>query len=161
MNKKQLNTLYKKESKGLYYLAYTYVKDSDIAKDIVQNAFIKIWENQIKVENPIAFLKKSTINLSLNYIRDKKSRENIEKIYIDNKKLDNINVDNFCLKNKKIAEALNQLSDNIKKTIVLKCINELKYTEIAEELDIPVNTVKSRLKVRYKKIREGLNAVTS
>jgi RNA polymerase sigma-70 factor (ECF subfamily) len=157
MTKTQLKSIYEAESKGLFYFAMSYVKDADAAKDIVQTAFVKLWENRGKVENPKAFLKKSIVNISLNTIRTNKNRAAREQYFIDEERLNNISVEGFCSKNKKVVQLLNQLSEDIRKTVILKCINDLKYTEIAEELGIPVNTVKSRLKLGYKKMREGIN----
>jgi RNA polymerase sigma-70 factor (ECF subfamily) len=157
MTKTQLKSIYEAESKGLFYFANTYVKDSDKAKDIVQSAFIKLWENRSRVENPKAFLKKSIVNISLNTIRTDKNRAAREQFYIDEERLNEINIENFSSKNTKVTKLLNQLSEDIRKTIILKCVNELKYTEIAEELGVPVNTVKSRLKVGYRKMREGVS----
>lgn len=154
MNKKELNTLFINESRSLFFLAMSYVKDSDLAEDVIQSAFIKTWENKDKVNNPISFLRKSVINISINTIRNNNNRKQIEQTFIDRERVENITVEDFCDKNERIINALNKLPDDVQKTIVLKCIEGLKYNEIAEDLGLSIDGVKSRVKRGYKKIRE-------
>ena len=44
-----------------------------------------------------------------------------------------------------VTEAMNQLSPDHKEILVLVCVNGMRYHEVAESLDIPVGTVRSRL----------------
>ena len=55
-----------------------------------------------------------------------------------------------------LQEALNRLSDDHRSVLVLKEIEELKYEEIAEILEIPIGTVRSRLHRARLELRHAL-----
>lgn len=154
MTRKELDVLFKQHVNSLYRLAFSYVKEKDIAEDVVQNAFIKTWDNRDKISNPYQFLRKSVVNAALNEIRNDERRKNIEETYIDIHAVDDIPVEEFCEKHERLKKAINNLSEDIRKTIILRCIQELKYLEIAEDLNISKDTVKSRLTKGFRKIKE-------
>jgi len=54
----------------------------------------------------------------------------------------------------RIQEALGTLSEEQRDVIVLSYIDGLSHSEIAEKLDLPLGTVKSRMRLAYQKIRE-------
>jgi RNA polymerase sigma-70 factor, ECF subfamily len=55
--------------------------------------------------------------------------------------------------------ALDRLPDDLRTTLILKVYEEMKYREIAETLDIPIGTVKSRLNNAMQRLREELKDV--
>src|SRR5215217_4192956 len=62
----------------LYRYAFTIVKENAEAKDIVQSAFIKLWEKRHEVNiatSARSYLYTSVYNLSLNTVRNRKVRE--------------------------------------------------------------------------------------
>jgi RNA polymerase sigma-70 factor, ECF subfamily len=56
----------------------------------------------------------------------------------------------------RIQEALATLSEEQRDVIVLSYIDGLSHSEIAEKLDLPLGTVKSRMRLAYQKIRESV-----
>jgi len=58
-----------------------------------------------------------------------------------------------------IQQALSRLSDKLRTVIILRYYLELSYAEIAQILNIPVGTVKSRLDLALKTLRQELGTV--
>ena len=60
-----------------------------------------------------------------------------------------------------VQKALKNLSEKVREVIVLRYYAEMSYVEIAEALDIPVGTVKSRLDMGLKMMRKELEMTYS
>jgi RNA polymerase sigma-70 factor (ECF subfamily) len=56
-----------------------------------------------------------------------------------------------------IQEAINRLPDKFRLVFVMSEINDMKYAEIAEAMDIPIGTVKSRMHKAISLLREALS----
>jgi RNA polymerase sigma-70 factor (ECF subfamily) len=143
----------------LYAYAFKYVQDHFAAEEIVENTMFILWEKRKKlgnIENIKSYLYTIVRNASLDYIKlkNKKTPFNIE------------SHDVSCELNSQIVEeevhallidALNSLPDKCRKVFELSCLEGLKYKEIAEDMQISLNTVKSQraraiqlLKIRLK-----------
>ena len=74
---KDFETCFHQHFEMLHHYAYTIVKDSDEAKDIVQAAFVKLWAlyTNLEIKHSVkAYLYRSVYNLSINYLRDARTR---------------------------------------------------------------------------------------
>nr|WP_057781294.1 RNA polymerase sigma-70 factor [Formosa algae] len=144
---------------SLCIFAKSYVDNLDIAKDLVQDVFIKVWEEKIEFKNEIAvksYLYTSVKNKSIDFLKSKryKSTDNMSV-----KDIDALNKDSFYLKEVVIEEAASRIEEAIN-TLPNKCaqiirlsIKDLTNTEIAQHLNISVNTVKAQKKIAYKRLR--------
>lgn len=56
----------------------------------------------------------------------------------------------------RVQAALKQLPDDQQQVVTLSFIDGLSHSEIAEQLDLPLGTVKSRMRLAYQKIRESV-----
>ncbi|QDO95757.1 RNA polymerase sigma-70 factor [Formosa sediminum] len=144
---------------SLCVFSQSYVNNLDVAKDLVQDVFIKIWEDKIEFNNEVAiksYLYTSVKNKSLDFLKSSrfKSTEHMSVIEIDS-----LNKESFYLKEVVIEEASSRIEEAIN-TLPNKCaqimrlsIKELTNVEIAKQLDISVNTVKAQKKIAYKRLR--------
>ncbi len=132
--------------------ANKFLNDPEEAKEIVQEAFMKIWEGRKDIdpnESLKSYLFKITQNLSLNRLRRKKveSRyiEIYKLVYIDNREFSSYESllaqelgDNF-------TTALNSIPPKCKQVFELSRMEGLKYNDIAEKLNISVKTVEAQM----------------
>lgn len=135
-----------------YRLAYSYVKNSDDALDIVQESVYKAILSKNSLKKP-EYLKtwfyRILVNTSIDFIRKRRKVE-----VVDEEAFNHIDIgteddyENFDLK-----KALDNLPDNYRTIIVLKYFEDLKLEEIAEVLNENVNTVKTRLYKSLKVLR--------
>lgn len=144
----------------LYYRALGYVKEPLVAEDIVQEVFIRFWDNRQKVDISVSvagYLTRSVVNSAKNYLEHISVRQRYEKEFLSE------NPDKAEEPSEK-AEDLEQLRERLKifvdslpekcrEIFLLACIEGLKYREVAERLGVSVNTVKTQVKSAYAKLR--------
>lgn len=158
-----------KELFDLYYMplsiyALKYCDSFQLAEDIVQDLFIKFWDEKIylKLEGTISpYLFKSIKNNTLQATK-KKSKYRFLKIedqvnnLMDDEKVDLNSIEEEKNKLYEEIEALPDKSKEVFKAIVLQ---NMKYKEVAESLDISVNTVKTHYSRALKKLRNSLDII--
>ncbi len=144
----------------------------DAAEDCVQEVFMRIWRARYNYE-PRAKFTTYAFQIAKNYWinehHKKKRRPTTFHLENNNYNDDSISQEEFFADNsppeeevltrelnEKIQEAVNALSQNYKMVFVLSQFEGFKYREIAEILEIPIGTVKSRMSTAEKKLREKL-----
>ena len=145
-----------------YAISVKIVQNHDDALDCVQDSFIKAFRSLSTFNFQSSFntwLYRIVTNTSLDLLRkNKKYQSNIpiEKplsgdddddyfIQIEDRKAD---VENIAISNQTVIavrEAIGQLSEDLKKVILLFEIEQFSLIEVSKILNIPVGTVKSRL----------------
>lgn len=127
--------------------AFRYVNDYDQAEEIVQDVFVKVWQNfdELKeIKNLKSYLFRAVQNSSLNFLKHLKVRQKfIEDSEVLNLSMEKSHEETLSEEEMKIRihEAVNKLPDNWKEAFVLSKYNKLKYHEIAEDLNISQKTV--------------------
>lgn len=144
-------TVYNKFMKKLYRYSLRFVHSEDIAEEVVQTAFIRLWEyrHNIDVEKPLdAYLYVITRNAALDFLRKAAVDEKMKKeIWLNYSPIaGNPEADFVYSQYKAIAEkAIVQLSPVRKKVFNMRYTEEMSYDEIARQLNISKNTVKTHL----------------
>ena len=156
-NEEAFDDLVKRYVNLIYRFVFGYVKDQAIAEDITQQVFLKVWKNIKKIDKNKNF--KSWIytiakNTTLDYLKKKKAipfstfeMENGKNILtdglVDPLKLPDKISEALEIKNI-FAESLKMLSEKYKQVLSLYYYQYLNFREIAELLEEPINTIKSR-----------------
>ena len=135
----------------LYRIAFSYVKNEDLALDIVQESIEKALRN-IKTLKHEEYVKtwfyRILINESLGYIRRNK---NMTLCQVEDLK-DNIEWnDNITIEGIDLYNNIGKLKEKLRTVIILRFFEDLKIEEIARITKTSPNTVKSRL---YKGLEE-------
>ena len=144
--------IYERYSKRLFGFVLRYIKLEADAEEIVQEVFVKIWEsrNQIDVFSSFeAYLFTIAYNTTISLLRKRSS----EQKYLDHLKSiqnqayapDLIEEIQFNEINTKIESLLNELTPRQKEIFQLSREVGLSHLEIADKLDISVNTVKKHI----------------
>lgn len=150
---------------ALAAFGYKYVNDIEIAEDLVQESMISFWEKRQDFENIAAvksFLYTSVRNKALNHIKHeqvKKKHEPSLQYAMESDQYFSAHVIEEEVFNSLYVE-INELP-KAARAIMLLALNGLKNPEIAEELGISVNTVKTQKKIGYSKIKEKLEPMLS
>jgi RNA polymerase sigma factor (sigma-70 family) len=135
---------------SLVRLAYYYVKDRQAAEDIVQEVFIKFYhlDNQYEDRGELkAYLYKMTANKSKDFLKTWAYR----KIHLQQTVM-NIgsvkSMDALLMHDEQVivAEAILQLPVKQREALIYYYFQDMTVAEIATLLDIPANTVKTRLR---------------
>lgn len=135
-----------------------YVKDIQVAEEIVQDVFVKIWERSVDLNHVQSFksyLYRSVINQSINYINRQKSLAyHHEKIV---KELTEIEAEELDEENELIVAIFNEiekLPPKCREIFKLNRFEKMKYKEIAVKLDISERTVENHIANALKILRE-------
>ena len=162
-NKKAFKQVFESYFNALCAFGYRYVQERSAVEDLVQEAFISLWEKHQDFEHINAiksFLYTTVRNKCLNHLKHRLVRQKNEEVLI--MELESAH----SFEGKVIEEeAFNQLSTEIRnlpesaQKIMLLALNGLSNPEIAAELNISVNTVKTQKKIAYSKLKDKLSPV--
>ena len=147
------NILFKQYKNRIYGYSIYMLKDRDDAEDAAQEALIRIWENLEKFNLLAAktWIMRTTHNICIDILRRRKRdfnfnvsiNENIEESLGDNSSNGNpYTITYLRMMNTKIKEHIEELPEQLKSVFVLYEMQGLKYKEISNVLDIPINSVK-------------------
>lgn len=159
-NVKVFEAVFKEYFKPLSIYANKYVCDLDIAQDVVQEVFVKLYEKKddLVIHTSLkAFLYASVKNRCLDYLRSNKIRQK-HKEAIQNEsdtfiqEDDNDAIEQTELQ-EKIYKAIQSLPDQNRKIFILSRFEGKTNQEIAEELNISKRTVETHISNALKKIK--------
>ncbi|RZT96410.1 RNA polymerase sigma-70 factor (ECF subfamily) [Ancylomarina subtilis] len=147
----------------LCVFALKYIDSFDLAEDLVQDIFIGFWENnRVKQLNVSlkSYLFTSVKNNALNYIRKNKSYQietmNDEFDILMDDSFDPEDLEQMKVKLYQELENLSQQSRNVFEAIIFQ---NMKYKDVAEDLNISVNTVKTHFARALKQLRNSLDVI--
>lgn len=135
---------------GIYKFLARYLCESESAKDITQDTFIKFWQHRHSLnisKSPKAYLFTIARNLALNYISRNHSndtcqlskKENISFLLNPNEEYERqFLIDDF-------QNAVNELPERCRATFILCKYEGFEYSEIAEILNVSLQTVKNQM----------------
>lgn len=149
--------LVKRHQKGLLRLSMRFVKDLDIAQDVVQESFIKTFEKLNSFEGRSSFkswLYQITVNTARNKLReDRYDFSDIEDVQLG--------VDpqaEKSLVHRAVGEILNieveKLPFKQKTALVLRVYEDMSFSEIAEIMECPYDTAKANYRHALLKLKE-------
>jgi RNA polymerase sigma factor (sigma-70 family) len=157
---------------SMYNFGYRLTLDSDDAKDLVQDTYLKAYrflDSFQKGTNAKAWLFRILKNSFINDYR-KKSKEpgkvdyqEVEAFYnsdeVDRQITPDLRVDSLKdMMGDEISNALNSLEVDFRTVIILCDLEGFKYEEMAKILDIPIGTVRSRLHRARQLLKEKLSS---
>lgn len=143
--------LFKQYFKVLQNYAFTILKDLDVAEEMVQNVFLKIWEKREKLPQDAvvaSYLYKSVYHESLNWLRHEKVKASHQQHTLYSMKNESDSAEDRIKMNQlqeQLQKALNELPQQCRTIFQMSRFDELRYREIAEELGISVKTVENQM----------------
>jgi RNA polymerase sigma-70 factor, ECF subfamily len=147
---------------------HKYGFDTDITKEVVHTAFIKLWKNRstLSIDVPVkAFLHTIINNTSLDMLRHAKVKERFERYVQQRNESAELSTpqENYDTKKLRtdIDNAVSELPEQMRAIFELSRFEGLKYAEIARQLNVSVNTVETQMSRALKKLRLKLAAYLS
>ena len=158
-DKKSFDLLVLKYQNRIIKLVSRYVRDQSDAQDIAQDAFVKAYRALPNFRGDSAFytwLYRIAINTAKNYVVSLSRRplearvENAdgEQLDLDELQKDIGTPENVLLADEikqTMLEAMSKLPEDLRVAITLREVDGLTYEEIAEAMDCPIGTVRSRI----------------
>ncbi len=152
----------------LMNFAYRFVLDREEAEDIVQDTFLKVYQNRYAYKEIAKFstwIYTITANLAKTILRKRRNRKMFffSRLGPEDKDMDfpsNERDTQSKIEGKfneqTIQKAIIKLPEHFRTAIILRDIQELSYEEISNIINAPLGTVKSRINRARLKLQEDL-----
>ncbi|MBQ8259452.1 MAG: sigma-70 family RNA polymerase sigma factor [Clostridia bacterium] len=146
--------------RAVYNLALSIVKKKEDAEDVTQETYLRLWRaaSEIKLESSLKlYILRTARNLALDLIRKNSKRNEIDTVILDTEGEFEIDIaddspdsrpdESYLRKIEKeaVRQSIEELPSAAREIIVLRDIEGLSYTEIAEMLGLTEGTLKSKL----------------
>lgn len=163
MTQLEFNYHVKEQYAPLRGYAYKLTRAIEDAEDLVQETMLKAFNNKDKFvpgTNLKGWLYTILKNLFINEYRKKVNRKVMHddtenQYFLENVNYSEINDGVGRVAMKEIDSAINSLPENLKVPF-MKSFEGYKYSEIAEELNVPLGTIKIRIHVARQKLKDSL-----
>lgn len=160
-NKQVYKSVFDQYFMALKGFAKRFIEDDDACDDIVQDAFVGLYNKRSEIKDIKAikgYLYSGVRNGCLNYLRNNKIKgshhENIQELssswYSENYIIEEVYAE--------LYQAIKGLT-RAQREVVVMSMNGLSNPEIAEELDVSVNTIKTLKKRAYSELRSKLKGI--
>jgi RNA polymerase sigma-70 factor (family 1) len=143
----------------VYSYSFHFTRSVFTAEEITQEVFLKIWVNREslpEINSIEAWIVTVTRNLCFNQLKKKALEQKIKNSIINSEAEGEENVDNYIFYKdqlKRLGEAIEQLSPQQRLIFRLNRDQGMKNEEIARQLNISTNTVKTHMVTALRKIR--------
>lgn len=156
-------TLYARYSVSVFRSIQAVVRDRGIAEDLLQECFVRAYRNLYRVDQSVESLAPWLHRIGLNLAYNKVSRRSaflpgleVMANFLASPRLAPDRLAERAELKRAVWDAIEQLDDKYRLVIIMYYLQELSLKEIAERLEIPVGTIKSRLFYARQLLRRAL-----
>ncbi|MBN2090642.1 RNA polymerase sigma factor [candidate division KSB1 bacterium] len=154
---KSFQLIFMKYYETLYRFIWLRTHDSELARDLVQDMFIRVWDNRHRLDKNKSFkayLYQISNNLVIDMMRRNKTKEKMLRI---NQSLNYYESEDQYYTSIDIQNAMNQLPEKLRIVVILSRFEGLSYMEIAEICGVSFQTVSYRLNQALKLMSKYLS----
>lgn len=161
-NESAFEMIFKAYYQPLCRYAYSFLEDKEEAEEVVQSAFITVWEKRksIDIQTSLkSYLYRMVRNGCLNVIKHEKVKQQhvAHELAVTEVSYESVSQKVYATELEiKISEAMKVLPEQCRLVFQLSRFEELKYQEIADQLKISVKTVENHMGKALKIMREQL-----
>jgi len=166
-NEQAFEQLFRRYYQPMMRFIWGYVKSEPVAEGLVQDLFTKIWERRktLSIDRSVkSYLYTSARNMSLDYLKHKKVENDWENekqaLYMDSTPESVIekNLHNKMML-EEVEKAIQSLPERRRLIFILSRYEDMTYKEIAEFLDISVNTVETQISRALSALRSQFSSL--
>lgn len=156
-DKKAINLLYENYADTLYGVIKKIIIDDDTAQDVLQESFVKIWRYSKKYDATKAklftWLYRIAYNTAIDKVRSLKTKSDNE-VQIETSSVYKITSNELNQDVLDIKKHLDTLDEKYQIVLHALFFEGMTQQEASEELDIPLGTIKSRLKIGLRELKK-------
>ena len=155
-----LEKLIREHQAMVYSLSYHFLHDTGEAEELAQEVFLKLSRHGIQFQTPqhlVFWLRKVTSNLCIDWMRRRKSGHHVS--LEDLAEFESSDREDDPFQSRRLQRLVSSLPEKQRLIITLRFQEDLEPSEIAEILDMPLNTVKSQLQRAIAILREKLQVL--
>ncbi|MBD0779835.1 sigma-70 family RNA polymerase sigma factor [Maribacter sp. ANRC-HE7] len=156
-DEKAISLLYEHYGDTLYGVAKKVVRDEELAQDVLQESFVKIWKKSDSYDASKAklftWLFRITRNTAIDKLRSVNTKSDKE-IQMDVSDVYNLGVDSIKPEFMDVRENLDKIEDKYQIVLEALFFQGMTQQEASDELGIPLGTIKSRLKIGLRELKK-------
>lgn len=156
-DKKAIHLLYENYADALYGVIKKIITDDDTAQDVLQESFVKVWRYSKKYDATKAklftWLYRIAYNTAIDKVRSLKTKIDNE-IQIETSSVYKITSNELNQDVLDIKKHLDSLDEKYQIVLHALFFEGMTQQEASEELDIPLGTIKSRLKIGLRELKK-------
>lgn len=161
-NEKVFEQVFRLHAKNLKRFIYSKTRDENLAEDIIQDCFVKIWQDCDKVifDTVKSYLYTISNNMFLNNVRHNKVVQSHQKEFVNDST--NESPEFLMLEEEflvKLEKAIANLSEKQREVFLLNRMEKIKYKDIAIKLGISQKAVEKRMHEALLVLREKVGKV--
>ncbi|GLT18379.1 RNA polymerase sigma factor [Vibrio zhanjiangensis] len=153
-DREAFEALYQLTSTRLFNLIYSVVKDEQIAADLLQEGYIKLWysKQDYVLDHPWAWLCQMMRNLAIDEVRKRTRCKEDQTLEL----LDEISQVAKCMTDSGLSYCLQTLAEEKRNAIVLAYQHGMSHQEIVQHVNTPLGTVKSWIRRGLQELKRCL-----
>ena len=160
-DKGAFSELFHKYKNLVYKTAYLMLDNADDAEDVLQEVFVQVHKSLSTFQPSKGAFTTWLYRITVNHCLNRRRKRHLFVLSFDEVSPVSLTGHTSSLESKLAEEeatqqALGQLSEKLRTVVILRYYWELSYAEIAQILDAPVGTVKSRLNLALKTLHRKL-----
>lgn len=160
-----METLYDRYSRPVYSFAYRMLGDRDHAEDLMQEVFLRAWRRSSRFSDSrgtlISWLLSITHNMAIDELRKKQRRpqkadSNEPDVLMGSLRDTTEPVEEIAVRSdtgRAVREALDEIPENQRVVLELGYFRGMTQREISEKLDVPLGTIKTRMRLALRKLQ--------
>ena len=156
-NEKAISLLYEHYGDTLLGVANKVVRDEELAQDVLQESFVKIWKKSdsydVSKAKLFTWLFRITRNTAIDKLRSVNTKSDKE-IQIDVSDVYNLGVNSTRPELMDVSENLDKIEPKYQIVLDALFFQGMTQQEASDELGIPLGTIKSRLKIGLRELRK-------
>lgn len=165
-NMAAFEALFRQYEKLVFKTAYLLTGSRDKAEDALQEVFVSVWKSRHTYSQNKGKLTTWLHRITVNQCSREKARKAPTSVSLEEKGIDLPEMKHHSqpedtliskMEYARLLKAMDALDTKHRSVLVLRYFNDLSYQEIAEALEIPLGTVKSRLNQSLKYLKEQMN----
>lgn len=156
-DERAISLLYDHYGDALYGVAVKVTKDEALAKDVLQNAFVKIWKKadnyDVSKARLFTWLFRVVQNTAIDAVRSRQ-RKQAKEIQTNDSNVYHLPTTELAIDHIDLKKHTTSLEEKYRVVIDALFFQGMTQQEASEELNIPLGTVKSRLKIGLRELRK-------
>ena len=153
----QIERVITSELQALYRYACYRLGSRDVAQDIIHELYLKLHSLNTKdIQNPRCYIYRALSNSCTQRLRNQNKLNFVDITALNDLQAEDLNPTNFEQEQALISRLLAAIPDEQSEVIRLRIHGECSFADIAEILDIPLPTAKSRYRYGIEHLRKEL-----
>jgi len=158
LNRDEFEQLYRDSEQQLFNVAYRWAWNRDQARELVHEAFIRVWSRRLFIdpERARAYLVATLLNLCRKLARRRTRWQRVREAL--GMAVEPAPRPEQDYRQRQLREAIEALPDGMRHALLLSEFTDLRQREIGALLGIPAGTVASRRNTAIRRLRQRLKA---